>query len=149
MASARRAAFSSALGGSVGVVMGALALWCTAFGHGTYIPAALSASPLSLCGTAAALLGAPAVWGAIALVAGGVPARRNAAVFLAMMVSHYVVAIAVISFTDLGDWSYVGKTWHAVPGIVIAWAFVYCAANATAWAVFLATRKAASRQPIW
>jgi hypothetical protein len=65
------------------------------------------------------------------------------------MVSHYVVAIAVISFTDLGDWSYVGKTWHAVPGIVIAWAFVYCAANATAWAVFLATRKAASRQPIW
>ncbi len=83
------------------------------------------------------------------MVAGGVPARKNAAVFLAIMSSHYVVAIAVISFTDLGDWSYVGKTWRAVPGVVIAWALVYCAANVAAWIVFIVARRAARRQPIW
>jgi hypothetical protein len=137
------------LGGATGVPMWLLALWCTGFGHGTYILITLSSSPLSLV-PLPGFLCTPIVWAVIVALAAAPRTRRNRILFLALMAAHYMVAAALIAWTPLGDWGYVGVIWNRVPGVVIGWAIFYCLAQVLAWGAFLGgikptpSRKAAS-----
>lgn len=123
-------------GGAIGVLIWLPALWCTGAGHGTYIPITLSGSPLSLV-PPVGFLGVPVVWAVIVALAAAPRTRRNRILFLALMAAHYVVAGALIAWTPLGDWKYVGVTWNAIPGVVMAWAMFYCVAQVLAWGAFL------------
>ena len=123
-------------GGAVGVPVWLLALWCTGFGHGTSIPITLSSSPLSLV-PLPGFLCTPVLWAIIVALAAAPRTRRNRILFLALMATHYLVAAALIAWTPLGDWEYVGVTWKAVPGVVIAWATCYGVAQVLAWGAFL------------
>lgn len=123
-------------GGALGVLVWLPALWCTGFGHGTYIPIALSSSPLILI-PPAGLLCAPVVWAVIVALAAAPRTRRNRILFLALMAAHYAVAAALIAWTHVGHWEDVVITWDRVPGVVIAWAMFYGVAQVLAWGAFL------------
>ena len=127
-------------GGAVGVPMWLLALWCTGFGHGTSIPITLSSSPLSLV-PLPGFLCTPVLWAVIVALAAAPRTRRNRILFLVLMAAHYAVAPALIAWTPLGDWAYVGVTWERVPGVVIGWAIFYCVAQVLAWGAFLGGAK--------
>ena len=123
-------------GGAVGIPIWLLALWCTGFGHGTSIPITLSSSPLSLM-PLPGFLCTPVVWAVIVALAAAPRTRRNRILFLCLMVAHYAVAAALIVWTPLGDWEYVGVTWDRVPAVVVGWAIFYCVAQVLAWGAFL------------
>jgi hypothetical protein len=123
-------------GGALGVLVWLPALWCTGFGHGTYIPIALSSSPLILI-PPAGILCAPVVWVVIVALAAAPRTRRNRILFLSLMAVHYAVAAALIAWTHVGNWEDVRVTWDRVPGVVIAWAMFYCVAQVLAWGAFL------------
>jgi hypothetical protein len=123
-------------GGALGVLIWLPALWCTGFGHGTYIPITLSGSPLSLI-PPVGFLGVPVVWAVTVALAAAPRTRKNRILFLVLMAAHYAVAAALIAWTPLGDWEYVGVTWERVPGVVLGWAMFYCVAQVLAWGAFL------------
>jgi hypothetical protein len=112
------------------------ALWCTGFGHGTYIPIALSSSPLSLI-PLPGFLCTPVVWAVIVALAAAPRTRRNRILFPSLMAVHYAVAAALIAWTHVGNWEDVRVTWDRDPGVVIAWAMFYCVAQVLAWGAFL------------
>jgi len=123
-------------GGALGVLVWLPALWCTGFGHGTYIPIALSSSPLILI-PPAGILCAPVVWAVIIALAAAPRTRRNRILFPALMAAHYAVAAALIAWTHVGHREDVVITWDRVPGVVIAWATFYGVAQVLAWGAFL------------
>ena len=129
-------------GGALGVLVWLPALWCTGFGHGTYIPIALSSSPLILI-PPAGILCAPVVWAVIIPLAAASRTRRNRILFPALMAAHYAVAAALIAWTHVGHWEDVVITWDRVPGVVIGWAIFYCVAQVLAWGAFLGGLKPA------
>ena len=123
-------------GGAVGVPVWLLALWCTGFGHGTYIPITLSSSPSSLV-PLPGLLCAPVVWVVIVALAAAPRTRRNQILFLSLMAVHYAVAAALIAWTHVGNWEDVRVTWDRVSGVVIACAMFYGVAQVLACGAFL------------
>ncbi len=132
----RHAAKWAKWGGVIGVPIRLSALWCTGFGHGTYIPITLSSSPLSLV-PLPGFLCTPVVWVVIVALAAAPRTRRNRILFLSLMAVHYAVAAALIAWTHVGNWQDVRVTWNRVSGVVIAWATFYSIAQVLAWGVFL------------
>ncbi len=156
---------------AAGFVIGALALWCTGAGHGTYLPVAVSSAPLSgldlllqlgkvllglpdwtsessplllvfgMIGGTAMLCGSPFVWGAMAALARGPRTERRTRLFLGTVLSHYLVGVIAIVAMISEDWRYLNDTWRAVPEVLVSWAVVYVGAHMLLWRSFLRNGK--------
>jgi hypothetical protein len=154
-------------GFAVGFVIGALALWCTGFGHGTYLPVALSSAPLSGLGLLlqlgkvllglpdwspessavllvlgiiamiAMLCGSPFVWAVMTGLARAPRTERRTRLFVGTVLSHYLVGVIAIGSMIWEDWRYLNDTWRAVPEVVVGWALVYAGAHVLLWRSFL------------
>jgi hypothetical protein len=132
-------------GGTVGVLLSLLAFLCSGAGHGTSLPLVLSTSPLTLLPFVGFLFGAPVLWGAIAVLATAPPTRRNKLLFAGVMLSHYVVAAALLCWTPCGDRDMIARTQEAVPGFFEGWFLAYSMVNFFAWWLFFGGGRTAGR----
>ncbi len=122
-----------ALGASYGLLLGLLALVCCGLGHGTYIPAALTSSPLGLLGIPASLLGGPIVWGILALsLSKGLHYKKHI-IFLASIAFRYAVSIFLVFWADYGGWVYLSRTASKVPIALAAWAILFTGGEVILW----------------
>src|SRR5947208_1202864 len=51
-----------------GILLGGVAILCAGFGHGTYVPVAVSSAPFGFLGAPSALVMAPLVWAVVAFL---------------------------------------------------------------------------------
>ena len=135
-------------GGAVGVVLWLLAFFCAGAGHGTLIPLVVSTSPLTLVPFVGFLLGAPVLWGSLAVLATAPRTRRNTIWFLGVMLSHYLVAAGFVCWAPGCNWDLVVKTQEAIPGFFEGWLMSYCVANFLAWWLFLGASRPAGRDSL-
>jgi len=121
-----------ALAGFVyGGMLAFLAFLATGFGHGTYVLAGVTSSPLSLFGNISlALLSPPLLWCAIGALSGAAN-RRIARICLLMgLVAHYAsIPIVLHSPSAFADWEYLPR----VQGVVWLGIIVYIAGQAAIW----------------
>jgi hypothetical protein len=122
--------FRTSVGIAYGTLLGLLAFLAAGAGHGTYIPLGVSSAPAGFLGVAAAVIGAPILWGVV-----GAAARNNQRM-VALLV-HYVSAVWLMNTEAFGDWPRVSEVMHQTPSIVGAWACLYFGGQLFVWMSFL------------
>lgn len=153
-----------------GFAIGVLALWRAGFGHGTYLPVALSSAPLSglallvqlgavllglpdwtsessavllvlgIIAMTAMLCGSPFVWAVMTGLARAPRTQTRTRLFVGTVLSHYLVGVIAMVSMISRDWRYLNDTWRAVPEVLVAWALVYAGAHVLLWRSFLRNR---------
>jgi hypothetical protein len=114
-----------------GGVLAFLAFLAAGFGHGTYVLAGLSSSPLSLFGNIPlALLSPPLLWSAIGALSGAAKRRVARICLLLGLVAHYAsIPIVLQSPSAFADWEYLPR----VQGVVWLGIIVYIVGQAAIW----------------
>jgi hypothetical protein len=116
----------------------------TGAGHGSYFFLEALVAPFS-----ASEVIAPAgliLWPLVAILVGMQRFRLCRIAARAVLCLHYA-GIAILSFQT--DWSYVGKVWRSMPGMVVTFVGVYLASQTFLWVTIARGSSAANvtRQP--
>jgi hypothetical protein len=124
-----------------GFILACLSFMLMGFGHGTYVPFAISSAPLAmidyLTGTIfIGLFGAPVLWALIA----DLVAKKFHRPFLITMALHYAgVTFSLVRPID-DDWSYFLRMMRFSGGTVILWIVAYVLGQAILWHRYAETR---------
>ena len=105
-------------------------------GHGTYVVAGVSSSPLGVTQSIPlTILGAPILWCLEGAMLGRAMHRGPRKLFLGTMLAHYVALPFILSpVSNFGDWAYARK----VPGRVALGLAAYGAGQLVIWILFVA-----------
>ena len=124
------------MGVGYGLTLAALSLLLMGFGHGTYLPLAISSAPLAVIKYPPpftffiGLGGCVVLWVFVAAIS---CSERRRPAFRTVLILHYIgVAIAVIEPID-GDWSYFSKMLQVSGPAVLLWIVAYVLGQAMVW----------------
>ena len=130
------------LGAAVGFVYGLLLMLgsftCAAFGHGSYLPFAMCAAPLSLI-PVVGFFAAPVWWS----VLGGLSGQRRPWIYVALLILHAASVVLIASRgspMEPGDeiWRYFWEAERRIPAAIWGTIGLYVGGQGIAWIAALA-----------
>jgi hypothetical protein len=141
-------AFAFVIGFVFGLVLDFLAFQCCGFGHGTYMPLALTSAPFGLFGIPAAFFTAPILWGGMALLAYRSKTRESGYYFLIVIAVHYLMGFVLLRNEEWSDWKYVSYVAERENGIfiLVSWAIMFLFGQIALWYLFWRRAPRAMRQ---
>ena len=123
-----------------GAALAALGLLAAGAGHGTYIPMGISSAPLGLFGFLSAGLGAPVLWGCVAMLLAAGRRRLTGGVVIA----HYAGAVVLASHGAFGDWAYLNRSIRPLGVLITVWTLIYVIGQLVLWRALLGRSHGAS-----
>src|SRR5262245_53879363 len=120
-----------------GLALALLSFVLAGFGHGTYIPFAVSSAPFGVFGGPPVVIGALVLWPfafRLAVSARGTTGRK---LFGGVILLHYVGAVVSLTYPVDGDWTYFWKMMEFASWAAITWLGVYVFGQVLMWTWFL------------
>jgi hypothetical protein len=126
------------IGFGFGFLLTLLAFVCAGLGHGTYIPLAVSSSPLSVLSVPETIWCIPLIWGLFGFLASSDSALSRLLLIIAMT-SHYLIAIYAVRVNVLGGMREEDSLQYLSRGylvLIAIWLAFYVLANSFLWRNF-------------
>ena len=122
---------STAIGGSLGLVLALSAFAAAGFGHGSYVLLGVVAAPFCFGGVLVALVTTPLLWAFASYLAASVE-RRPRRTLLFLLPLHYLSALVAVTVWPHADWRYVSRS----AGAVMIGAVTYAMTQVYVWLLF-------------